>query len=218
MKENFFKEWLNAIVCPMPVLWATKESWEDFAEKATFHRVRKAFALNSKGWKSAESVKNLRVVAKRLALGNWPKVNEDFLVKHQAEVLQVDAIDDLYHLESTSDVKPCYLIDKSNQLLGIYLGDKTVVTSVVNNAVWKKISLSLMNDGILPTKVQMELIGKHLIAINRLLRYLALEQIDTTTNYWVGQGITTMVWGFPRYCRPATLQNETGNLLFVADL
>ena len=218
MQVNFFKEWLNAIVFPMPVLWASEEAWNEFVAKATFHRVRKAFALNSEGWKSAECVKNLRTVAKRLARGNWPKVNEDFLVKHQDEVLQVNAIDDLYHLESTSDMKPCYLIDKSNQLLGIYLGNKTVLSSVVNNRVYKKLSLALVNDGVLPSKVQMELIGQHLNAINRLLENQGMEQINTATNYWVGQGITTMVWAFPRYCRPATLQNETGNLLFLADL
>lgn len=219
MKQNCLKEWWNAICYPMPVLWATKEVWENFAEKATYSRVRKAFALNGEGWVSRRDCKNLKLIARRLAKGNNLVLSDEFLQKHKDEVLQIDSLETVRtELKNCQILKAQYLVDKDKQLLGICLDAQTVITSVVNTLVDKRLVSTLLNDGILPTEAQMKLIGENLVIINRLLEYLAMEKIETSSNYWVGSWMVPMICGFPWYKRPANLDKEEANLLFVLDM
>lgn len=219
MKQNYLKEWWNAVCYPMPVLWAPKEVWENFAEKATYSRVRKAFALNGEGWVSRGDCKNLKLIAKRLAKGNYLVLSDEFLQKHKDEVLQIDSLETVRtELKNCQILKAQYLVDKEKRLLGICIDAQTVITSVVNNHVAKRLVSTLLNDGILPSEAQMKLIGKNLVTINRLLEYLAMEKIETSSNYWGDSWMVPMICGFPRYMRTATLDKDKANLLFVLDM
>ena len=214
MRSNFFKEWINSMMYPMPVIWATKEVWEDFAEHATFSRLQKAFRENKDNVLSTSHRENLEVILRKLAKGNWPVLSDDFIGEHPEDIWKISSAKTIeqevqnYHFESAK-----YLIDEDNQMLGVIVSKDVVITGLVNEAIKARFpDRNLVCNGLLPTKEQMKIIGKHKDDINRLLSPFGLK---LAANYWVeaDDGFNIVVWGAPAYFRPCMGDDDLASLI-----
>ncbi len=213
MERNFFKEWFNAIRFPMPVIWATKEAWKEFAENADFSRVKKAFKENCKvnGW---ERVENVYVLAKRLSKGGWPKLSEEFVKKYSGQIFMVTSRETaMSEIRSYQYTWPLYLVDKSHQMIGIIIDKDTVITGFTEESVYPSLAKRLYVKGYLPTKEQMRLIGENEEQIKKLLKRLDLEVFSS--NCWATDGKDVIVWGSPNLFRPVINSSDLACLMFL---
>ena len=196
MKKNYLKEWWNAICYPMPVLWAPKEVWENFANNATYARVLKAFRDNAHSASGHDKRENLRIILKRLARGNWPKLSKDFICEFSQQIYRVESWETIKEeIKRYPFFNTLYLVDKNDQMLGIFIGRNTVITGVLNDPVSKKTASILMDEGILPTKQQMSDIGMQHAPVSHILDKNGLT---FAKNYWVGDWMNLLVWAYAK--------------------
>lgn len=225
MKQNFLKEWWNAVCFPTPVIWASKEAWEEFVNNATYARVLKAFRDNAHYASSQRE--NLRIILKRLARGNWPKLSKEFIRENSGQIYRVESWESIKdEIKIYQFLNTFYLVDKNDQMLGILLGRNTVITGVLEDPVNKRTASVLMDEGILPTKQQMSDIGMQHATVSHILNKNGLK---FAKNYWVGDWMNLLVWAYARpidqllskksMFRPALDKDDDyANLLFVLDV
>ena len=215
MQKNFLKEWLNAIMYPMPVIWATKAAWEDFAENASYDRVKKAFNENCKLSLGSDYIENLCIILKRLSKGNWPKLSEEFVKKHSGQIYMVTSREKaMSEIKSYQFTFPLYLIDENHQMIGILIDKDTVVTGIVEESVHTRVARCLEKNNMLPTGKQIRLIGHYKEQIDKMMKKAGLTSI-VATNCWLRYKGEVMVWGCPSCFRPVVNDTDLAALIFV---
>ncbi|MBR2923163.1 MAG: hypothetical protein IKC10_07610 [Alphaproteobacteria bacterium] len=213
MNENFIKEWFNAICYPVPVFGSGRDVWEKFAEKATYSRVKQLFDEYKDICFTHKERENLRAIVKRLAKGNWPKLSDDFLERHKAEIFVVTSKETAKdEIQSCQARTPLYLVDKNNQMLGILVNKSTVVTGFIDEVVCYRVAEVYRVKSNLPNEEQMRAISFRLPDIKKKLDVLGLK---LAKNYWVTNDYELFVGASMGVIRPTFKKLDCAQLLFV---
>lgn len=213
MKTKVLKEWFNVICYPTPGIWSSLELWEEFAEKAMYSRVKQAFDEYKDICFTHKERENLRSIVKRLAKGNWPKLSDDFLERHKAEIFVVTsketAKDELQYCQASTTL---YLVDKNNQMLGIIVNKGIIITGFIDGVVSYEAAAVYRKGFNLPNKEQMRAISFRLPDIKEKLDVLGLK---LAKNYWVTNGYELFVGANQGAIRPHLKKGDVAQLLFL---
>ena len=138
MRTSILKEWLNAIRNPRPFPWASNAEWQYFTENATYKNVCGALLDNDSLYFCWEKcTDNLRILLKRIAKGNWPKLSKDFVCKNADRIFRVQSFETAKSevRERYEHVRVRYLIDENNQMLGIVVTKNIIIIGLFYNKV-----------------------------------------------------------------------------------
>ena len=212
--KKLIKNWINSICYPDPRGSDSLETWKCFADNAHYNRVKNLFEERLYYKSTIHGRDILFILLQRLAKGNWPEVSDRFMEVHHNSIIHVSSLDTAKdEVSSCLLVKPMYMIDKNNQILGIFLSRDVIITDIGNMPMTYKVATRLREGSLLPSKSQLSLIGENLPIINKLLDDIGY--LGVFSNYWVESGIEAYVWGAPNYCRPPLKRGLEAKFLFV---
>lgn len=210
---NLIKKWIDAIRYPVPLSNDPEKKWREFAKKACFERVAQVFDERKNWCFFSKDTTILSVILKRLARGNWPKLSSDFVKRNSEIILKVKSYEtakDEVRIRYDSK-KVMYLVDKSNQMLGIVVDENTIITGIVSESIKYRIAKKLSTERRLATKEELKRVVEKLLGVNRLLENIGHSEL--CTSYWVRDGLLVMKCFFSGTCPPAH-DDDAAKLLF----
>lgn len=213
MKNNFFTEWINSKIHPMPRMSESHDVWKNFIDKTTNNGVKKAFRKNCKLSICRNYMENLYIILKRLSKGDWPSLSEDFVCRYISLIYYVTSRETAkFEIQSCRFDSPMLLVDKNRKMIGILIDKDTVITGFTKESIYSEMAAYLNKKDMLPTKKQMRLIDKHKENIDKLLNIVDLK---LGSNYWVRDGRDVVVWEYLAWFRPVVNKSDLACLLFV---
>ena len=199
--------------CKEPNIYASEKEWRDFLNKAGYEKIRQIYNENRVNAGFGDRNRNLGIILEKLGEGNWPKVSNRFVKMHKNEIFRVKNSDTAMHevSEKYKETEPKYLIDETNQILGIVIDKDTIIKGIVSEEVTRELVLSIDCYWLLGET--MSRIASKAININKLLKEIEVQPIGN--RYWISDDFSTYIWFGLGYSRPPLDDNETAGLLFL---